>query len=109
MKQSHQGNTKYGMVIDLDRCTGCGACVVACTAENNIGVQEDETDKLRSITWMKLYKINNGKGFPDTKIAYLPRPCMHCDHHTPCVSVCPTGASIGWTTARASENASTAC
>ena len=89
MKQKHQGNTKYGMVIDLDRCTGCGACVVSCTAENNIGVQEDETDKLRSITWMKLYKINNGKSFPDTRIAYLPRPCMHCDHHTPCVSVCP--------------------
>ncbi len=45
---------------------------------------------------MKLYRLTNGKPFPDTEICYLPRPCMHCegDHgHSPCVSVCPATAT----------------
>ena len=81
------------MVIDLDQCTGCGACAVACSAENNIAYRTDETDKLRTGTWMRLYRLNNGRPFPKTRVAYLPRPCMHCQHHTPCVSVCPVNAT----------------
>jgi Fe-S-cluster-containing dehydrogenase component len=84
---------KYGMVIDLDKCTGCGACTVACLSENNHYVREDESDKLHSVTWMKVYKVTNGVPFPNTKVAFIPRPCMHCDHHTPCVSVCPVMAT----------------
>jgi len=84
---------KYGMVIDLDKCTGCGTCSVACMTENNIYVLEDESDKLKSITWLRIYRIENGKPFPDTRVAYIPRPCMHCDHHPPCVSVCPPTAT----------------
>ncbi|HED00239.1 MAG TPA: 4Fe-4S dicluster domain-containing protein [Proteobacteria bacterium] len=84
---------KYGMVIDLDKCTGCGACTVACLSENNHYVREDESDKLHSVTWMKVYKVTNGEPFPNTKVAFIPRPCMHCDHHTPCVSVCPVMAT----------------
>ncbi|MEW6266232.1 MAG: menaquinone reductase iron-sulfur cluster-binding subunit QrcC [Thermodesulfobacteriota bacterium] len=84
---------KYGMVIDLDKCTGCGTCAVACQAENNVYVLEDESDKVRSITWMRVYRLENGEPFPNTRLAYLPRPCMHCDHHTPCVSVCPPTAT----------------
>ena len=85
---------KYGMVIDLDKCTGCGACMVACMQENNVPFKKDETDKVRSITWLRVYKLTNGKPYPDTDICYLPRPCMHCsgigEHgHSPCVSVCP--------------------
>ncbi len=92
MKEEH-GKHKYGMVIDLDKCTGCGTCVVACAAENNVSVRADESDKERSITWMQLFKITNGKPFPETEVCYFPRPCMHCHHHTPCVSVCPATAT----------------
>ena len=98
--EQKQGDTyRYGMVIDLDKCTGCGTCMIACAAENNVSVRPDQTDKERTITWMKLYKITNGKEFPHTEVSYFPRPCMHCDedgrgHHQPsCVSVCVATAT----------------
>jgi menaquinone reductase, iron-sulfur cluster-binding subunit len=94
MKQENA--KKYGMVIDLDKCTGCGACMVACMAENNVPFKEDESNKLDSITWMRVYKLKNGKTFPDADVCYLPRPCMHCEGshgHSPCVSVCPATAT----------------
>lgn len=93
MKDKPANRQSFGMVIDLDKCTGCGTCMVACSAENNLSVRPDESDKARSITWMRLYKVTNGKPFPDTEVCYFPRPCMHCDHHTPCVSVCPATAT----------------
>ena len=94
---SGEGQYKFGMVIDVDKCTGCGACTVACMSENNVGVLEDETDKIRSITWIRVYQIDNKKPYPETEVAFFPRPCMHCQgsngHHTPCVSVCPATAT----------------
>jgi molybdopterin-containing oxidoreductase family iron-sulfur binding subunit len=42
---------------------------------------------------MQLFKITNGKPFPQTEVSYFPRPCMHCHHRTPCVSVCPPTAT----------------
>lgn len=96
-KETHAN--KYGMVINLDKCTGCGTCMVACAAENNVTVRPDESDKERSITWMHLYKIDNGKPFPETEVSYFPRPCMQCNedgrggHNPPCVSVCPVSAT----------------
>lgn len=83
------------MVIDLDKCTGCMACSVACQAENNISFRTDETNKLRSITWMEIFYLENGKDYPDYQFTYLPRPCMHCDspHHSPCTFVCPVNAT----------------
>lgn len=99
-QEQHEGHGtkyKYGMVIDLDKCTGCGACMVACMAENNISFRKDNSDKLVSNYWMRVYKISNGLPFPDTEICYIPRPCMQCEghghHHTPCVSVCPAVAT----------------
>ncbi|MFC1895446.1 menaquinone reductase iron-sulfur cluster-binding subunit QrcC [Thermodesulfobacteriota bacterium] len=95
MKEGHHKH-KFGMVIDLDKCTGCGSCMVACMAENNVPFKTDETNKLDSITWMRVYKLSNGRPFPDAEICYIPRPCMHCegDHgHSPCVSVCPAVAT----------------
>jgi molybdopterin-containing oxidoreductase family iron-sulfur binding subunit len=87
---------RFGMAIDLDKCTGCGACMVACMSENNVPFKEDESDKLTSITWMRIFQLTNGKTFPDTDICYLPRPCQHCEGHgghSPCVSVCPATAT----------------
>jgi Fe-S-cluster-containing dehydrogenase component len=92
-QQDHGQGNKYGMVIDLDKCVGCGTCSIACASENNLSVRPDESDFQRRLTWMPLYKISNGKPFPQTEISYFPRPCMHCHHHTPCVSVCPATAT----------------
>jgi menaquinone reductase, iron-sulfur cluster-binding subunit len=95
--QTQHRRKRFGMVIDLDKCTGCGACMVACFAENNVPFKEDESDKRLSITWLNVYKLTNGKRFPDTDICYLPRPCQHCagqhEGHSPCVSVCPATAT----------------
>jgi len=83
---------KWGMVIDLDKCTGCGACVMACQAENNVAPQEDATNKLRVHTWLFIYRLSNGKKYPEHATVYLPRPCMHCGKPT-CVDVCPVIAT----------------
>ncbi len=72
---------KYGMVIDLDRCTGCRACMVACKIENNTP---------ESHFWMYVFRLEEGQ-FPNTKMTFLPRPCMHCED-APCVTVCPVEA-----------------
>ena len=97
MSSEHKGAYKFGMVIDVDKCTGCGACSVACMSENNVGVLPDETNKIRSITWLRVYQIDNGRPYPETEVAFFPRPCQHCEgshgHHTPCVSVCPPTAT----------------
>ncbi len=77
--QKHRKMMKFGMAIDLDKCTGCGACMVACMSENNVPFKEDETNKLDSITWMRVYKISNHKPFPQSDVCYIPRPCQHCE------------------------------
>ncbi len=88
---------KFGMLIDLDQCAGCGSCMVACMSENNTAFRADETDKRTSITWMRVYKLSNKAPFPETDLCFLPMPCMHCEGeipgHTPCVSVCPVTAT----------------
>ena len=83
---------RYGMVIDLDKCSGCGACMSACRSENNIPVVGEKESSLgRSIFWMELIPMMEGE-YPETKIQLLPRPCMQCNH-PPCVKVCPVGAT----------------
>ncbi len=95
--QTQHRPKRYGMVIDLDKCTGCGACMVACFSENNVPFKADESDKRLSITWMKVYKVTNGESFPNADVCYFPRPCQHCagqhEGHSPCVSVCPATAT----------------
>ncbi len=73
--------TRYGMVVDLDRCQGCRGCVEACKVENNTA---------QGVFWMHVFRFEEGT-YPDTKMSFLPRPCQHC-HKAPCVKVCPTGA-----------------
>ncbi len=83
---------RWGMVIDLDKCTACQACVVACKLENNIRTpSEDDVLKNRTISWMHLISLR-GEGSDHEKTTFLPRPCMQCDN-PPCIKVCPVDAT----------------
>ncbi|MDH5559824.1 MAG: 4Fe-4S dicluster domain-containing protein, partial [Deltaproteobacteria bacterium] len=83
---------RWAMVIDLDKCTACGSCVVACQLENNQPyIEEEEYKKSRAISWMKILTEVEGE-YPHPKIKFTPRPCMQCDN-PPCVRVCPVHAT----------------
>jgi molybdopterin-containing oxidoreductase family iron-sulfur binding subunit len=88
----HEFEVRWGMVIDVDKCTGCGACMVACQTENNIPPITTEFDRLRRVHWLIVYELSNGKPFPEHDVAYLPRPCMQCGNPS-CSSVCPVTAT----------------
>lgn len=82
---------RYGMVIDLDRCTGCGACVAACAVENNIPPARLETDARKGLSWLRVHEVANGADFPNADSVFIPISCQQCDA-APCASVCPQNA-----------------
>ncbi|HUC28416.1 MAG TPA: 4Fe-4S dicluster domain-containing protein [Candidatus Acidoferrum sp.] len=84
-------SARYGMVIDLDRCTGCGACMVACAAENNVAALPQATART-GLTPMLVRKVSNGMEGGARREVFIPIMCMHCEHDTPCVRVCPQQA-----------------
>jgi Fe-S-cluster-containing dehydrogenase component len=83
---------RYGMAIDLDRCNGCGACMIACSVENNVAVPPPQAGTRKGITWIRVYRADDGEPYPNGDSVYIPMLCQHCGHHTPCVSVCPQNA-----------------
>lgn len=73
---------KWGMVIDLEKCTGCQACTVACGMENS---------RLPGENWHDVIFYTEGQG-ADAQAKWFPRPCQHCENPS-CVAVCPTRAT----------------
>lgn len=83
---------KWGLAVDLDRCTGCEACVVACRAENNIPtVGRTQAANGRTMQWIRVERTWEGD-FPSPKVRFQPVMCQQCDD-APCEPVCPTYAS----------------
>ncbi|MCY4534439.1 MAG: 4Fe-4S dicluster domain-containing protein [Bryobacterales bacterium] len=83
---------QWAMAIDLDRCTGCEACVVACASENNVPTAgEDQAAMGRTKHWIRIDRYYEGE-FPDIKVKYRPVMCQQCDE-APCEPVCPVNAT----------------
>jgi len=104
------GNHHFGMSIDLNSCIGCGSCVVACTAENNVPVVgKEEVTRSREMHWIRIDRYYSSdadpKGHHETgdikameipsdnpKVVFQPVMCQHCAH-APCETVCPVIAT----------------
>ena len=72
---------RYGLIIDLSRCTGCYACVVACKSENATRPE---------VSWIRIQEDEEGE-YPEVSRRYIPLLCMQCGT-MPCAQVCPSGA-----------------
>ncbi len=84
---------RWAMTIDLDRCTACQACVVACQMENNVApVGADQAAVGRTIAWLRLVPFQDEGHGTRPGLRLIPLPCMHCQH-PPCTKVCPVSAT----------------